>query len=66
MKKIQEELNKVTTLLHETTLKWMETEAALRAQETINAISQKYIPDELLDEFEMALPCRQPVWEPES
>ena len=52
-------------LLNETTLKWMETEVALRTQQMVNAISRKYIPDDKLDELDMELPLGQPVWEPE-
>jgi hypothetical protein len=45
----------------------METEVALRTEKLVNAISQKYILDDKLDELatSMELPSRQLVWEPE-
>ena len=52
-------------LVNETTLKWMETDVALRTERMINAISRKYIPVDKLEEWEMELPSRQPVWGPE-
>jgi hypothetical protein len=64
MKKTKEELNDVLAQLNETTLKWMEVEVALRAQETENVITRKFVPDDMLDALAMELPSRQPVWEP--
>jgi hypothetical protein len=63
--KTEEELENVRALLNETTLKLMKTEVELRTEKLVNAISQKYIPDDKLDEWAMDLPSRQLVWESE-
>jgi glutathionylspermidine synthase len=59
----KKKLEEVTTELHEMTLKWMETVVALRTERLVNEISRNYIPEDKLDELDMALPSRQLVWD---
>jgi len=59
----REELVEARNELVNTTAKWMQCEADLRRESEISKLAQGYIPENLLDEFSMAIPCRQPVWE---
>ena len=59
----REELVEIQTQLINTTAKWMQCEADLRREREISSIAQDHIPEDKLDDFLSALPCRQPVWE---
>jgi hypothetical protein len=46
----------------DTLQKLMQCEAELQREREINVIARGYISDEMVEEFELALPNRQPIW----
>jgi hypothetical protein len=47
---------------YELTLKNMKYKAELKVERYMNQIARNYIPEDMLDEYQMEYPNKQPVW----
>ena len=59
----REELVEARNQLIKVTAKWMQCETDLRREREVNELAREYIPEDQKEEFLLACPCRQPMWE---